>query len=59
MAQDVLAAHPEIGPHDLEQALRPVYAQAIVRERDALASFGGRAWYVYRDGRYSPFAATR
>ena len=58
-AHDTLATRPSIGPDELERALRGVYARAIVRERDPLASFGGRAWYVYRDGRYSPFTAAR
>ena len=55
-AHDTLATRPAIGPDELERALRRVYVRAIVREREALASFGGRAWSVYRDGRYSPFA---
>lgn len=42
-------------PDALEHRLRAVYPQAVVRSREALASFGAPAWYVYRDGRYSPF----
>ena len=30
--------------------------RAVVRSREPLASLAGTAWYVYRDGRYSPFA---
>ena len=40
----------------LQAALRDAYPQAVVRPREAFAALGdGRAWYVYRDGRYSPF----
>jgi PAS domain-containing protein len=42
-------------PAALERQLRTAYPRAVVRSREALASFGGAAWYVYRDGRYSPF----
>lgn len=42
-------------PAALERQLRTAYPQAVVRSREPLASFGGAAWYVYRDGRYSPF----
>jgi hypothetical protein len=35
--------------------LRGIYPRAVVRARDAMASMDGTAWYVYRDGRYSPF----
>jgi PAS domain S-box-containing protein len=42
-------------PHAFETDLRRIYRRAVVRERESLASFGGRAWYVYRDGRFSPF----
>jgi PAS domain-containing protein len=41
----------------VEAELRKVYPAAVVRERDVLASFGRPAWYIYRDGRYSPFVA--
>ena len=50
-------ADPE--PDQLEAYLRQVYPAAVVRERHVLASFGGPAWYVYRDGRYSPFTDER
>lgn len=43
-------------PGHLEAYLRQVYPAAVVRERHTLASFGRPAWYVYRDGRYSPFS---
>jgi hypothetical protein len=44
-------------PDQLETYLRQVYPAAVVREREVLASFGRPAWYIYRDGRYSPFVA--
>lgn len=44
-------------PAKLERSLRKIYPSAVVRERDVLASFGGPAWYIYRDGRYSPFSS--
>lgn len=43
-------------PTVIEAALRQRYPQAVVRGRDPLASFGNSAWYLYRDGRYSPFS---
>jgi hypothetical protein len=46
-------------PRDLEDSLRPIYPNAVVRARDPLASFEGPAWYVYRDGRYSPYDTRR
>ena len=46
-------------PTGLQQQVRAFYPRAIVRAREALASFGGSAWYVYRDGRYSPFGRGR
>jgi hypothetical protein len=46
-------------PVDLERVLRQAYPAASVRERDVLASFGRPAWYIYRDGRYSPFVNDR
>ena len=36
--------------------VRSLYPHAVVRSRDPLASLAGNAWYVYRDGRYSPFS---
>ena len=44
-----------ISPEALETRLRAIYPRAVVRARDPLASFGAPAWYVYRDGRFSPF----
>ena len=44
-------------PPNLQRELRAMYPRAVVRSREPLASLGGKAWYVYRDGRYSPFAA--
>lgn len=46
-------------PRELEESLRPIYPNAVVRARDSLASFEGPAWYVYRDGRYSPYDPER
>lgn len=43
-------------PDTLQSSLRATFPEATVRRREALASLGGgEAWYVYRDGRYSPF----
>ena len=36
--------------------VRSLYPHAVVRTRDPLASLAGNAWYVYRDGRCSPFS---
>ena len=42
---------------DLQVALATIYPSVIVRARDPLATLGNAmTWYVYRDGRYSPFA---
>ena len=46
-------------PADLQHDLRSLYPRAVVRSREPLASLAGKAWYVYRDGRYSPFVAGR
>jgi hypothetical protein len=43
-------------PEALEERLRRTFPLAVVHARDDLASFVGTAWYVYRDGRYSPFS---
>jgi hypothetical protein len=43
-------------PAALQRQLRSIYPRAVVRSRDPLASLAGAAWYVYRDGRFSPFA---
>jgi PAS domain-containing protein len=43
-------------PADLQPKVRSLYPRAVVHPREALASLAGTAWYVYRDGRYSPFS---
>jgi PAS domain-containing protein len=43
-------------PADLQPVVRSLYPRAVVRPRESLASLAGNAWYVYRDGRYSPFS---
>jgi PAS domain S-box-containing protein len=55
MAGRMLTAASKKDPLELERALRPIYGRAVVRARDSLASIPGAAWFVYRDGRYSPF----
>ena len=46
-------------PGALQAALARTYPRATVRARADLASLGPAAgvWYVYRDGRFSPFSA--
>ena len=39
-----------LDPAALQSLLRRWHSRALVRERDALASFGAATWYVYRDG---------
>lgn len=52
-----LRAMDGIDPDGLTSLLVPMYPRVIVRPREPLAALaGGAAWYVYRDGRYSPFA---
>lgn len=52
-----LDAGPRVTPDALQAELRVMYPNAIVRPRESFAALGGNAaWYVYRDGRYSPFA---
>ena len=46
-------------PDALETLLRPFYPRVVVRERADVAGFGERGWYVYRDGRVSPFGHER
>ncbi len=42
---------------ELQETLRGAYPDAVVRAQESFAALGGgQAWYVYRDGRYSPFA---
>ena len=46
-----------VTPGRLEDALRRTFPLALVRPREELASLRSEAaWYVYRDGRYSPFS---
>jgi PAS domain-containing protein len=56
-AEQTFAALKAAIPAELEAALRRIYPRAVVRERERLASHEP-AWYVYRDGRYSPFTST-
>jgi PAS domain S-box-containing protein len=48
---------PARAPAALEAALSGIYPHVSVRPRGELASLGTAddVWYVYRDGRYSPF----
>ena len=39
-----------LDPASLQAMLRRWHSRALVREQDALASFGVATWYVYRDG---------
>ncbi len=55
IARRLLMSASVAEPAVIETALRQRYPQAVVRGRDPLASFGSSAWYLYRDGRYSPF----
>jgi PAS domain-containing protein len=59
VAMDQLAALAASGrptPPALEAALRSRFPRTTVRPRSSLAALlPGEAWYVYRDGRYSPF----
>jgi PAS domain-containing protein len=57
-ALHLVAAGEASSPAGLEDILRRLYPRVVVRARDGLAAMGGgeQAWYVYRDGRYSPFA---
>jgi PAS domain-containing protein len=52
-----LASMDDPAPAALQAHLQDSYPNAVVREREPIATLrGGAAWYVYRDGRYSPFA---
>jgi PAS domain-containing protein len=56
LAAERLAGLPEPAPEALQASLRPIYPQIVIRPREAIAALGGgTAWYVYREGRYSPF----
>ena len=54
-ATELLESIGERAPQALESGLRPLYPRVVVRERVDVAGFGDRGWYVYRDGRVSPF----
>ncbi|MFL5777478.1 MAG: hypothetical protein ACJ761_00915 [Chloroflexota bacterium] len=45
-------------PSDLQAALRALYPNGVVHQRERLAKLTDdeEAWYVYRDGRYVPAA---
>jgi PAS domain S-box-containing protein len=46
-----------VDPARFEEALRATFPAAVVRPREPIASLGAEhVWYVYRDGRYSPYA---
>src|SRR5947207_10092877 len=48
-----ISRHPTVaGPEALETRLRRVFPRVLVRERDL--SGEAPAWYVYRDGRWTP-----
>ena len=57
LAETRLAELRHDTPADLQVALARGYPSVIVRARDPLAAMALTVtWYVYRDGRYSPFA---
>jgi PAS domain-containing protein len=57
LANRRLAALATRSPEHLQAALRAAYPGATVRPRHRLAAFlPDTVWYVYRDGRYSPYA---
>ena len=49
-ARELHRDHPM--PEDFQAALREYYPAAIVRRRDLTGEY--EAWYVYRDGRWTP-----
>jgi PAS domain-containing protein len=52
--RDLAAGGPD--PDALQAQLRALFPHATVRPREPLAALQpGETWYVYRDGRYSPF----
>jgi PAS domain-containing protein len=56
LAMRELAGAKEPDPDALQVVLRVHFPYATVRPREPLASLQpGETWYVYRDGRYSPF----
>jgi PAS domain-containing protein len=57
LANRRLAGLATRSPEHLQAALRVAYPGATVRPREQLAAFlPDAAWYVYRDGRYSPYS---
>lgn len=58
LALRMLVQLTEMQPARLQARLREWYPQLTVRRRHDLADLGPAidAWYVYRDGRYSPFS---
>ena len=58
IAARYLTSQDDLAPAALRASLRAPYPKAVVRERESIAALrGGVAWYVYRDGRYSPLAS--
>lgn len=57
LAAERLQSLADRRPDALQASLRQTYPNATVRAREAIASLERAvAWYVYRDGRYSPFS---
>jgi PAS domain-containing protein len=58
IVQRVFEQLEERTPDALQAALAATHPRVVVRPRADLATFGAAssAWYVYRDGRFSPFA---
>ena len=54
--EQAIGAVDAVDPREVQRVLRGMYPHAVIRARESLASYGGPAWYVYRDGRYSPFS---
>lgn len=49
-----------VEPERLQAELAETHPRVVVRAQHSLAALGGgAAWYVYRDGRYSPFVDNR
>lgn len=51
LAHDLAGALGRVTPSDLENALRTLYPQVLVRPRE-LEGEAVAVWYVYRDGSY-------
>ena len=58
-ATETLGTLDAPAPDVLESSLRRFFPRVVVRERADVAGFGDRGWYVYRDGRVSPFGRDR